>query len=74
MERFEPIVKMVTPAMAFCVWVEYASARFGNRETIDSFALRVTVIFRREDEGWKLVHRHADAVTETRPIEQLAGN
>jgi ketosteroid isomerase-like protein len=31
----------------------------------------VTTIFRHEEDGWKLVHRHADTVTTPQPVESL---
>jgi len=31
------------------------------------WSLRITLVFRREDGEWRLVHRHADPLT--RPIE-----
>jgi hypothetical protein len=29
----------------------------------------VTTIFRSEDDGWRIVHRHADPITTPRPVE-----
>jgi ketosteroid isomerase-like protein len=42
----------------------------GAREPAPS-SLRVTTIFRREEDGWKVLHRHADPVTTPRPIESV---
>jgi len=32
-------------------------------------SLRVTTVCRREEDSWKIVHRHADPITEARPIQ-----
>jgi ketosteroid isomerase-like protein len=34
--------------------------------------LRVTLVFRREDSDWRLVHRHADALVYPTSMEQLS--
>ena len=33
--------------------------------------LRVTHLYRREDDGWKLVNRHADQLVEIQPTESV---
>jgi ketosteroid isomerase-like protein len=40
-------------------------------ENLAQIALRVTMIFRREDDTWKVVHRHADQITTPRSITTL---
>ena len=46
--------------------------KMGASEEITPFALRVTMIFRPEEEGeWKVVHRHADPITSARPAESV---
>ena len=36
------------------------------------WSLRVTLVFRREDADWRLVHRHADALVQPISMEQLS--
>ena len=36
------------------------------------WSLRVTLVFRREDSDWRLVHRHADALVQPISMEQLS--
>jgi ketosteroid isomerase-like protein len=36
------------------------------------WSLRVTLVFRREDADWRLVHRHADALVHPISMEQLS--
>ena len=36
------------------------------------WSLRVTLVFRREDDAWRLVHRHADPLVHPITLEQLA--
>ena len=68
---FEPVARLDTPELAYVVWIERNKGKIGERDEIVSFPLRVTMIFRPEDETWKIVHRHADTVTAVRPPESM---
>ncbi len=68
---FEIVARYVTPELAYTVELERAKAKVGGREDIAPTDLRVTTIFRPEDDTWKIVHRHADTVTTARPVESL---
>src|ERR671933_992192 len=58
---FETISKLVTDELAYVLRIERTGAKMGGSEESTPFALRVTMIFRPEEEGeWKVVHRHAD--------------
>jgi ketosteroid isomerase-like protein len=60
---FEIVEKFVTPELACVVQMERAKAKFGASEDVTSYALRATIIFRREDGTWKVAHRHADPLS-----------
>ena len=68
----EVVAKHVTPELAYVVQIERPKAKLGAREDITPFALRVTMIFRSEEDGeWKIVHRHADPITTPQPAESV---
>ena len=54
----------VSGDIAFTVSIERQEARVGDQRALTSRALRVTSIFRKEDGAWKLLHRHADPLTQ----------
>lgn len=68
---FERIVTVVTPDLAFIVEIEQTRARVAGSEEIVPVPLRSTTIFRPEDGTWKIVHRHADPITTSRPPESI---
>ncbi len=68
---FETLVKAVGPDFAYLVEVERYATKLGRGEDLSNVALRVTSIFRREEEGWKLVHRQADTRVSPQSIESL---
>ena len=68
---YETIEKHVTPELAYVVRVERAEAKVGGSEDSAPIALRVTMIFRPEEDEWKIVHCHADPITTARPAESV---
>ena len=71
MVAFEELAKYVTPELAYTVWLERQKAKLGGRGEVTPFTLRVTMIYRPEEGTWKVVHRHADPITSTRPPESV---
>lgn len=47
-------------------------ARMGGADEAAPVSLRVTTIYRHENDGWRIVHRHADPITGERPVESVA--
>jgi ketosteroid isomerase-like protein len=65
---FEEVARYSTPDLGYVVQIERTQARLPGAEKIVPIALRVTMIFRREGDSWKVVHRHADPITSPRPV------
>jgi ketosteroid isomerase-like protein len=70
-DDFELVAKYVTPDLAYIVEVERYRAKVGGSEDFAPVVLRVTSILRPEDGVWKIVHRHADPITSSRPAESV---
>lgn len=68
---YDEISRYCTPDLGYVVQIERTQARFGGSEDMAPAALRVTMIFRREGDAWKVVHRHADSITTPRPISTI---
>jgi ketosteroid isomerase-like protein len=68
---FDLISKYETPELAYLVEVERCQAKVGGREDPAPIALRVTTVFRPEDDTWKVVHRHADPIVTEQPAESV---
>ena len=58
--------------LGYVVGAEHSSASVGG-EASALIALRVTLIFRREDGEWKEVHRHADPIPGVRSTHEQLG-
>jgi ketosteroid isomerase-like protein len=57
--------------LAVLVAIERQRAEVGGLSEQD-WSLRVTLVFRREGSGWRLVHRHADPLVRGISLEQAA--
>lgn len=62
---FEVVAAGVSGDLAYVVGFEHI-ANSVNDLPVEPYTLRVTHIFRREDNEWKIAHRHADYI----PIDQ----
>ncbi len=60
-----------TADLAYELALQSQKVRLGGSPDLVHTSLRVTTILRREDDGWKLLQRHADPITDPRPIESL---
>ena len=67
---FEGISKTAGDELAYTVEIERVETKVAGREEQAAFAARVTSIYRREEDGWRLIHRHADP----RVSRQTAGS
>jgi len=67
----EIVERQVTPEFAYTLWLEHAEGKVAGREDVVPATLRVTMIYRPEEEGWKVVHRHADPITTPQPAESV---
>ena len=68
---FQDVSRYSTPDLGYVVQLERTQARLPGSEDTTPFELRVTMIFRREEDTWRVVHRHADPITSPRPISTL---
>ena len=57
----------VTTDFAYIVQTEVIRSRLAGRTEQSSQELRVTMVFRREADGWRIVHRHADSLINSQP-------
>jgi ketosteroid isomerase-like protein len=60
-----------TADLAYELEIERCRVKVGDADEAAPSALRATNVFRREDDGWSIVHRHADPINGERPPESI---
>ncbi len=68
---YEVISSYETADLAYELALQGGRMKLGGSPDMVPVMLRVTSIFRREDDGWKVIHRHADPITQGRPPESM---
>ena len=63
----EEIGRMVAGDFTYLVQKEVIHSRLGSQVELSTLELRATMVFRREADGWRIVHRHADSQMAMRP-------
>jgi hypothetical protein len=61
---FDYLVKDVRGRLAYTVAIERSDVIYAGHEAPQPQVLRVTMIFRLDNGGWKIVHRHADTMVD----------
>ena len=69
---FDTIALVESAELAYEVGIERNRSKLGDSAEKAPVSLRVTTVFRREDDGWKIVHRHADPITTPRSAQSVA--
>jgi|SRR5229473_6645018 len=64
--RWERLSESVGTELAYTVYLEYIRARVGSRTEEVIREQRVTLLFRREGEQWRIVHLHVDPLVQKR--------
>ena len=65
----EEISRVVSDDLGVVVRIERGATHLNGGPDLMPYELRVTLVFRREVDGWKVIHRHADNVIMARPVE-----
>lgn len=69
---FDRVATYAADDMVCVVEVERFSVRLAGASEPTSVALRVTSLYRRESDGWRLAHRHADPINTPQAAESVA--
>jgi ketosteroid isomerase-like protein len=68
---FELITSYRSNDLAVLIANEHAHVAVGSLSA-QQWSLRVTLVFRKDEDAWRLVHRHADPLTPGLTLEQAA--
>ena len=69
--EFEEMARHATSDLGYIFHIERVVAKVGESDEPSRITLRVTMIYRREDDGWKIVLRQADPIMTPRPIDSI---
>ena len=61
--EFDEIVRWSSDDLGYVLAIEHAQVQRVGSDELVTIDLRVTTIFRREDDGWRVCVRHADRIT-----------
>jgi len=67
---YEEVTRFAGSQVGYVFQIERFEANLVGRDGPTTGALRVTMIFRMEDRGWKVVHRQADPLTEPQIVDR----
>jgi len=73
LSEFGVLSRLVSDDLACYHEIERGEAMLGGGTEPESFALRVTSVYRREDEQWRIALRHADPILAPRPVDATLG-
>jgi ketosteroid isomerase-like protein len=64
---FDRVSEFATADLGYTVEIERYRSKVGGDADLTPIAIRVTTIFRREENEWRVIHRHADPTVSARP-------
>jgi ketosteroid isomerase-like protein len=68
---YEPIASGSSGRLGYAIGIERGTATIAGTDEPRPIVLRVTHLFRLEDDRWRVIHRHADAAHEVMPATGL---
>jgi ketosteroid isomerase-like protein len=63
----ERLTTVTTPELAYIVEIERFQTKLDGADQHGPVDIRATTVFRSEEDGWKVTHRHADPIDSTPP-------